>query len=154
MSALLRLCTVALIAFTAACGPQTFVEIDTASEGSFTVADPAPTVRPYLDGAIVVLSEEQGEQLALVTIELPEINTLQEGEAVDIEDAGIAMVASRGDLEVIEREDGTRVINSQDARRFSATSGTFTLDQRAPLAGSFVVELEDGGLLSGTFVTR
>ena len=154
MKPLQNLAIAALMMLASACGPQTFVEINTASEGSFTVADPAPTVRPYQDGVMVVLTEEQEEQLAVVTIELPDVDSLEQGEVVNIDDTGITITASRGDLEVINRADGSRVVNSRDARSFTATAGTFTLDSREPLAGTFEVELEDGGMLVGAFVTR
>ena len=154
MKKLISITFAALTMLTAACGPQAYVEVDTAAEGSFTVADPAPAVRAFQDGVFVVLAEEQGEELALVTVELAELSNLEVGETVDIAEAGIGIEASRGDLEVIERSDGARIVNSQNTRSFPAVGGTFTLDSLDPLAGTFDVELEDGGMLSGTFVAR
>jgi hypothetical protein len=153
MKKLITILFAALTMLTAACGPQAFVEIDTRSEGTFTVADPAPAVRAMQDGVFVVLAEEQGDELALVTVEVADLADLVVGEPVDIADAGIAIEASRGELEVIERSDGARIVNSRNPRSFPATGGVFTLDSLDPLAGTFEVELEDG-MLTGTFVAR
>jgi hypothetical protein len=154
MNKLISITFAALTMLTAACGPQAFVEVDTAAEGSFTVADPAPAVRALQAGVFVVLAEEQGDELALVTVEVTDLAALEVGQTVQIAEAGIAIEASRGDLEVIERSDGARIVNSQNTRSFPATGGVFTLDSVEPLAGTFAVELKDGGMLSGTFVAR
>ena len=140
----------ALAVLTAACGPQAMIDVQT-SEGTFTVSDAAPSARAVGDGLFVLVAEEQGDELALVTIQFADLSLLTVGEPVDILEVGVAIEASRGDLEVIERNDGARIVNSQNTHYYPATAGTFTLDSLNPLAGSFAVDLESGAL-SGSFV--
>ena len=149
MSRIATILFAALALLTAACGPQAMVDVET-SEGAFTVIDQAPSARALGDGLFVLLADEQGDELALVTLEFADPSLLRLGETVSILDAGIAIEASRGDLEVIERGDGARILNSQNTRYFPATDGTFTVDSVSPLAGTFNVELADGSL-TGSF---
>jgi len=140
----------ALAMLTAACGPQAMIDVQTA-EGAFTVSDAAPSARAVGDGLFVLVAEEQDDELALVTIQFADLSLLSVGETVNILDVGVAIEASRGDLEVIERSDGARIVNSQNTRYFPATQGTITLESLSPLAGTFDVDLASGAL-SGSFV--
>lgn len=149
---LLLTLTFALAGLSTACGAQSFVEGQTGAE-PFAVVDPSPVARETGYGYLVVLSEEQGEDLVLAAVTLHDLASLPVGEPVDIAEAGVSIEASKGTLEVFERADGARVVNARNPEFFPAISGTFTLDSREPLAGTFDVTLEDGALV-GSFVIR
>jgi hypothetical protein len=102
----------------------------------------------------IVLNEEDGELLRVVTLEVSELDTLPLGKKVAFgDDEGAPKVSvSQGDLVVIERSDGARIVSSENNTFYDVTSGTLTVYDRDELVnGEFTLEFADGGHLEGSF---
>lgn len=125
----------------------------------FRLDSDAPLSKPTGSGRdmVIVLSQIDSETLSTVSLTLPLFTSLPIGEAVDVAAYGgqqPSLKATVGDLLVEARPDGAEIISSTNARVASAVGGTFTLDDATDteIAGSFSIDLDDGGFLEGSFV--
>ena len=127
----------------------------------FKITDFAPKahINHGAEVAVVTLSESsfdgQREILRLVNITLSETNTLHSGDVIEVgEDLDAELGVSTGDLVRMELENGSTLISSENNDFAHAVQGTVTIDESSDdvLAGSFSVELNDGGHLQGSFV--
>jgi hypothetical protein len=129
---------------------------------SFRLESTTPLTKPTASGRdmVVVLSQVESETLRTVTLVLPHVASLPLGKPLDVGtgaygDERPSLEVAVGDLLVETRADGVEIISATDAVIAATTGGTFTLDDRSAegdIAGTFDVELDDGGYLQGTFV--
>jgi hypothetical protein len=123
---------------------------------TFTIRDDDPTLRPRHEGATLVLADQSGNMLRIVTITLPDVDTLPLEEDIpfaDNADEGPVLEASFGTVEEIVRSDGVKVLNSTDSVGYTALEGTLRIETAEPLlSGSFRATLDEGGALEGSFV--
>ncbi len=151
----------ALVMVSVACSAPATVEGVFASD-TFRLESQSPLTTPTASGRdmVVVLSQADSETLSTVTIVLPKIAELPLGEPLDVGtgefgDFRPSLEVAQGDLLVETRSDGVELVSSTNNVFANATGGTFTLDDRSvdgTLAGSFSVDLDDGGFLEGSFV--
>jgi hypothetical protein len=161
MQAAKGMVALAVLAVASACGAPATVEGVFASD-TFRLESQSPLTKPTASGRdmVVVLSQADSETLRTVTLTLPKFADLTLGQAVDVGsgefgDDRPSLEVAQGDLLVETRADGVELISSTNNVFANATSGTFTLDGRdadGTLAGSFSVDLDDGGFLQGSFV--
>lgn len=161
MQAAKGMVALAVLAIASACGAPATVEGVFASD-TFRLESQSPLTKPTASGRdmVVVLSQVDSETLRTVTLVLPKIAELPIGEPLDVGtgdfgDFRPSLEVAQGDLLVETREDGVDIISSTNNVFANATAGTFTLDGRdadGTLAGSFSVDLDDGGFLEGSFV--
>lgn len=126
----------------------------------FQVRDPRPASKATSAGrdAYLVLSENDGATLRTVTVRLPDIATMPVGEDVSVgpreNDQGLPHVeVSEGALVKETRGDGALILSAADPQFATSTGGTLRLDEKGEdLAGSFRVDLDEGGWLDGVFV--
>lgn len=152
---------VALLAVVVACGAPATVEGVFASD-TFRLESERPLAKPTASGRdmVVVLSQVEAETLRTVTILIPHINDRALGEPQEVgsgelEDARVSLEAAVGDLVVETRADGAQIISSTNNTYAASIGGTFTVDARdadGTVAGSFSIDLDDGGFLEGSFV--
>lgn len=145
----------ALLLTSVACSSPGFVEGVVEHEGFF-VRDPGPVSRWASDRLVVVLSEQDGGTLRVVSLFLLDAAKLPEGEPIELgaKDSGLPYLdVSWGALDVTERSDGVRVLSTTDTEYAHAESGTIELAWLdGELQGTFHVALSDGGHLDGTFL--
>lgn len=151
----------ALLGLVSACGAPATVEGVFAND-TFRLESESPLTKPTASGRdmVVVLSQVDSETLRTVTLVLPQIKELPLGEVLDAGtgaygDDRPSLEVAQGDLLVETRPDGVDIISSTNNVFAHATAGTFTLDERnvdGSLAGSFSIDLDDGGFLEGSFV--
>ena len=150
----LRLLLVASFAFQLACGTFSSVEGIVQEEG-FVVRDASPGARWVGDRLVVMVSEEDGQTLRVVTLSLPEAGNLPVGTPIAIsgEKSGQPFVdVAWGDLDVQHRSDGARILSTIDTQFQHGTEGFLTLQrEETSLHGTFEVTLGDGGYLEGAF---
>jgi hypothetical protein len=109
---------------------------------------------------LVVMAEIDGETLRTVSIGLNRFQTLPHGEPVDAGDGSPGdarpfVDVTVGELVREDRGDGVEIISSDNATRAASTGGSVTLDELgAQVAGSFRVDLDDGGYLEGSFLAE
>lgn len=152
---------VAVLAVASACGAPATVEGVFASD-TFRLESERPLAKPTGSGRdmVVVLSQVDGETLRTVTLHIPNIAERTLGEPIAVSEGGygddrVSLEAAVGDLLVETRSDGAQIISSTNNVFAASTSGTFTLDARdadGTIAGSFSIDLDDGGFLEGSFV--
>lgn len=150
----------------AACAAPASVEGVFSGDG-FRLDCETPLAKPTASGRdmLVVLAETDGETLRTVSVRLPRTADLPLGEPLavgsgDGDDPRPSVDVVVGDLVVDTRSDGVQILSSENAVRAASAGGSLTLDERtgasadapAELAGSFRVDLDDGGYLEGTFV--
>lgn len=150
----LRLLLVASCCFQLACGTFSSVEGIVQEEG-FVVRDAAPGARWVGDRLVVMVSEEDGQSLRVVTLSLPNADTLPENTPIEIadEDSGMPFVdVAWGDLDVQYRSDGARILSTIDTQFQQGVRGVLTLQRiDGVLHGTFEVVLRDRGFLEGSF---
>lgn len=165
MNATSRLMAVCASLGLAACAAPASVEGVFSGDG-FRLDCETPLAKPTASGRdmLVVLAETDGETLRTVSVRLPRTAELSHGEPLAVgnggDDARPSVDVVVGDLVVDTRSDGVQILSSENAVRAASAGGTLTLDERtgasadapAELAGSFHVDLDDGGYLEGTFV--
>lgn len=136
-----------------ACNTPGFVDGVVQQEGFF-VRDAAPAARWSKERLVVVLSEEDGETLRVVSLHLPDAEDLPFDTPIALEGvAGPYLEVAWGALEVFHRADGARILSTTDTRFDRAVSGDLVLRRVAgELEGSFSVRLVDGGFLEGGFL--
>lgn len=132
------------------------------SGDSFRLESSTPLTKPTASGRdmIVVLSQVDSETLRTVSLTIPKFADVPLGEPLDVGtgaygDDRPSLEVAVGDLLVETRDDGVEIISATDAVVAGTTGGTLTLDDRGAdgsLAGSFTVDLDDGGYVEGTFV--
>lgn len=137
-----------------ACGTFSSVEGIVQEEG-FIVRDASPGARWVGDRLVVMVSEEDGQTLRVVSLSLPNAESLPDNTPIDIsvEDSGQPFVdVAWGELDVQRRSDGARILSTIDTKFRYGVQGALTL-QRADgvLSGNFEVTLSDGGFLEGSF---
>ena len=152
-SRIAQLAMVLGMALATGCSAPAIVQGIVASQ-DYVIQDNNPSLRLVGGQMHVVLNEEDGDLLRVVTLEVSNLDTLPLGEEVafgDDEDAPSVSV-SQGDLVVIERADGARIVSSENNTFYDVTSGTLTVHDRDELVnGEFTLELADGGHLEGSF---
>ena len=146
----------ALTCVATACGAPGQVEGVVERQG-FWVHDTAPASRWSSDGRLVVmLSEDDGQTLRVVSLQLLRAQELPEGKPIQIgpKDSGLPYLdVAQGELEVSLRSDGARILSTKDTRYSRATRGTVEIRWLdGDLQGTFHVELDDGGYLDGSFL--
>lgn len=161
MQATKGLVALAALAVASACSAPATVEGVFASD-AFRLESQDPLTKPTASGRdmVVVLSQADSETLRTVTMLLPQIAGLPLGETLDVGtgdfgDDRPSLEVAQGDLLVETRSDGVDIISSTNNVFANATGGSFTLDDRSAdgtLAGSFSVDLDDGGFLEGSFL--
>lgn len=132
----------------------------------FAIFDDTPEARGQAtDEVLLVFLELEGEgdseRLRTVSVDLRAISTLPVGEAIDVGEGGFD--DDRPNVEVVEgsvvREQvasGTLISTGDDAKRAMSVEGTVTLEQNdadGSVAGTFRVDLDDGGYLEGRFAS-
>lgn len=139
-----------------ACGAPGMVE-GVVWEKGFFVRDMQPAARFAKEQLLVVVSEEDGTELRVVSLYVPEELLAQRGEPLSLGPRGSGLPALKvawGDLVTMDRSDGVRVLSTSDTRYAEATSGTVELVwEDGTLSGTFHATLEDGGYVDGSFVT-
>ena len=123
----------------------------------YRVQDQAPATRVTSDEKlIIIIAEEDGVDLRVVTVTLPEFAAFPLGQEVVIGAKGSGapyLKASVGELDDFTRNDGVHVLNSKNTRFSEALQGTLFLDEEnGELIGSFSADMEDGGHLEGSFI--
>lgn len=108
---------------------------------------------------VVVLSQIDTETLSTISVTLPGFSALVLAETVEVgtgsyRDLRPSLKVAVGALLVETRPDGAQIISSTDAVVAASVGGTFTLDGASDdeIAGTFDVDLDDGGYLAGSFV--
>jgi len=139
------------------CGAQGTVE-GVFHDQDFSITDFAPKAHFNQKAQMAVVTISEGlmegdrEVLRLVTLKLNGSDDLSVGDVIDVDGDHAEMDVSTGDLERIELANGNTLISSSNNDFASAVSGTITLDSVDDvLAGTFSVDLDDGGYLEGTF---
>jgi hypothetical protein len=161
LSKLIHLAAVAAaMCLTQACAVPAEVEGIVRGE-EFVVRDPRPAAKATAAGrdAYLVLSQNDGETLRTVTVRLPNIASLPleqdiaVGTGVDDDaDAPFVQVAE-GELEVTTRADGAEILSATDPTFAQSVTGTLRLTSKdGEIAGTFAIDLDDGGWLDATFV--
>jgi hypothetical protein len=126
-------------------------------EQDFSIRDDAPELRPQPDdGLIVVLSEEVGSTLRVVSLTLPDPSSLDGTAAISArDDADIKLSVAQGDLVEQVRSDGVRVLSTDNTRFTDVAEGQVTVEVvDGLLLGSLEAQLEDGGWLEGSFAAE
>lgn len=147
---------VAVVAlFSSACSVPGIVD-GIVEEQGFVIRDDSPQLRPQEeDSVILVLSQESGDTLRVVSLHLPELAALPAGESAPIEARDsdrVWLQVAQGDVQSEVRSDGVRVVSALQPRFVHATGGDVSLSRvDGLLLGSFRAELEDGGWLEGSF---
>lgn len=126
----------------------------------FLVRDPRPASKATASGrdAYLVLSENDGATMRTVTVRIPNVADMPLGEEVAVggrENAsGLPHVeVAQGALVKETRSDGATILSQADPTFAISTTGSLRLDERGEdLAGSFLVDLDDGGWVEGVFV--
>lgn len=152
-SRITQLATVISIAVLTGCSAPAMVEGVVASQ-DYVIQDNNPSLRVAAGQMHIVLNEEDGDQLRVVTLEVSDIDALPLGEQVAFgnDDSAPQATVSQGDLQVIERSDGARIVSSENNTFYDVTAGTLTIYDRDELInGEFTLELTDGGHLEGSF---
>jgi len=159
---LVKVVALALVLLSSACSAPGAVEGVFGGE-DFTLQCATPLSKTFASGrdSVVVLSEYDSETLRTVNLQIPRFGELPVGEAVEVGggDTGDArpwVDVVVGELVVDTRSDGVEIISSENAKRAWSVGGTLILEDRTndALAGTFAVELDDGGFLDGTFVAQ
>jgi hypothetical protein len=149
-----------ILLLTGACGAPVTVEGVFASE-PFSLRSERPIGTEAASGRdiVVVMTERAGETLKTVTVELRGIEHLPLGKPVAVgsgarDDVRPTLDVAVGPLVVDTRPDGVEVWTAADPNRGLATGGFIQLDARDgdSVSGTFEVELDDGGHLTGSFV--
>lgn len=129
----------------------------------FAIFDETPEARGQArDEVLLVFLEMDGdESLRTVSVDLRAVSSLPVGEPLDVGDGTFG--DDRPNVEVVEGSivsealpDGGQLISTgDDAKRAMSVSGSVTLDDNADgaVAGSFRVDLDDGGYLEGRFAS-
>ena len=129
------------------------------NDSDFAVTDAAPVSRVDTrnDEINVVISEEDADQLRLVTFTLCDASQLVVGKTYPIgteEDGRTFLRVSQGDLDISYRSDGARIVSSVNNVFTGSVSGSVTIDSLdGVIAGTFSAELSDGGHVEGQFAT-
>jgi hypothetical protein len=156
----LPLIAFALVAsvFAVGCGaPGTVEGIFDQADFSLRTNDPLARASGSDGDVVVVLAEQDGETLRTVTVSLPRAEHMPRQKAVEVgpEATQPSIEVTVGRLTREDRGDGVEVISSEDATRAQSTGGTVTIEDLAPdVAGTFSIELDDGGHLDGVFTAR
>lgn len=153
MRSLLLAPLLALGLFGVACGAPSTVE-GVVSGGEFRIRDERPELNPGHERVTVVLAEEAGDALRVVTLSLPHVEALPLEVPLAVGGPeGVGVRAAYGELVEMVRSDGVRVLNTLSPVIVEAVEGEVVIETIEPLlAGSFEVVLEDGGRLVGDFV--
>jgi hypothetical protein len=127
----------------------------------FVLFDDTPEARGDTnDDALLVFLDLDDVQARMrtVSIDLRAVRDLPIDEAIEVgdgtwDDPRPAVEVVEGALERQQLDDGGELITTgDDARRATSLSGTLTLEENgAAVAGTFVVDLDDGGYLRGSF---
>jgi hypothetical protein len=149
---------VAVMCLTACAVPAEVEGIVSGEE--FLVRDPRPASKATAEGrdAYLVLSENDGATMRVVTVRMPDVAAmpLHEDVAVGARDDGSGLShveVAHGALLVETRSDGAQILSQKDPQFAMSTAGTIRLDERGEdLSGAFHVDLDDGGYLDGVFV--
>jgi hypothetical protein len=125
----------------------------------YRVRDQAPATRVTSDEKlIIIIAEEDGVDLRVVTVTLPDYEgCIGEEMQLGVKGSGAPYLkASVGELDDFTRSDGVHVLNSKNTRFSAALGGSLFLDQdeSGQLIGSFIADMEDGGHLEGSFVIQ
>jgi hypothetical protein len=149
-----------LASLSAACAAPGSVE-GVFSDAEFRLECEKPLSKATASGRdkIVVLAEFDTETLRTVSIGLPHFAELPVGEELAVgsgapDDQRPSVDVVVGALHVDTRSDGVEVLSPSDPVRAASLAGSLTLDEKDDelVAGSFQVDLDDGGFLEGTFV--
>ena len=106
------------------------------------------------DSLLVVLSQHDEETLRTVSLSLPAREHVRLGEEYPVgKDEDVAIEAVVGGLVEEELSDGRVLVYHDDPVQSEAMGGTLRLSQydNDQVAGSFAVDLDDGGYLDGSF---
>jgi hypothetical protein len=102
--------------------------------------------------------DDNAGELRTVSVDLRALSTLPVGSAIEVgsgawDDARPSVEVVEGSLVTEQLSDGgTLMSTGDDARRAASQTGTITLDENGDtVAGSFDVDLDDGGYLHGAF---
>lgn len=122
----------------------------------FSIADTAPVARraARTGGLHVLLGQEDGDTLRTANLILPARDALVVGKPIAIEASGdTTLELVEGQLVVMTRSDGARVLSSDNNRFHQATTGEVTIEalDELTLSGTFRAELESGGWAEGRF---
>lgn len=150
--------TIAAITLGVGCGVPAEVEGEVLGE-AFAVRDDSPEFRvtEATGEATIVLAEEDGDSIRTLVMVIPAETNIEVGVPVPLVEEGsgkegIFMELSEGLLEEIVQGD-TRIINAKDPDYFNIIGGTVVFDSLSdPISGTFVAEIEGGGVIRGSFV--
>jgi hypothetical protein len=132
----------------------------------FAIFDDTPEARGQSDDEVLLVfleleGEGDSERLRTVSVDLRAISSLPVGEAIAVGDGSFS--DERPNVEVVEgsvvREqvaNGTLISTGDDAKRAMSIDGSITLEQNdddGSVAGTFRVDLDDGGYLEGRFAS-
>jgi hypothetical protein len=124
----------------------------------FSLRCTSPLTKPTASGRdrVVVLAAHDSETLRSVNLHLKDVAGLPLNTPLTVGSAESplpSVEAVVGDLVVETREDGVQLLSSDNNRSAASTSGTLTLTELddAGVAGTFHVDLDDGGYLEGEF---
>lgn len=127
---------------------------------TFHIQDTHPAYRVHRDSGEfnLAISEEDGEELRVVTLKVDDIGALplEVPIAVGERDSGAPwMTVSYGDLVVIDRGDGVRILSSENPRFAEIEDGTITFTSTDPdhIVGYFHLDLAGDDYLDGSFET-
>ena len=143
------------VAVLTGCSAPALVQGVVASE-DYVIMDNNPALRLIGNQMHVVLSEEDGETLRVLTLEVPDTSVVPLGETVELgaenDDGKPNVTVSQGVLVETFRSDGARILSSEANTFYEVQSGTLTIhDIDETVNGEFSVELADGGHLEGSF---
>ena len=143
----------ALLAVSTGCAQP--AEIDGTTLGdAFHIQDDAPEVKGSALHRQIVFAEDDGEMLRTLALKFSEDDAIVIGEKTPLSATSTPTVeASIGTLVTFTRPDGVVVKVAENFRQSKSKGGYVVFEQLAPFfAGTFHAEMDDGGILSGTFV--
>jgi hypothetical protein len=127
----------------------------------FALFDDTPEARGEAAGETLLVFldvDSNARKLRTVSVGLRDVARLPVGDALEVGSG--AWDDARPSVEVVEgtlveealSDGGTLMTTGDDARRAVSATGTITLDDAGDtIAGSFKVDLDDGGFLEGSF---
>ncbi len=129
----------------------------------FAVFDNTPEARGEVNDEILLVFldlDEPAAQMRTVSVDLKEVSTLETGVDIDIgtdawDDLRPSVEVVEGTLVIQEIEGNGRLLTvGDDAKRAHSVDGSINLTHNdGTVAGTFRVDLSDGGFLAGSFTS-
>jgi hypothetical protein len=155
-----RLLVIAAALGMAACAAPASVEGVFSGDGFELHCDsPLSKVNESGRDRVVVMSDHDTETLRAVNVNLKHVAELPLGQLIEVgtgarDDERPVVDVVVGKLVIDTRDDGVEILSSEDPTQATSVAGSLTIDERDDdvIAGSFHVDLDDGGYLEGSFV--